>query len=79
MLNAAILVREDTLLRLRLEGQRYCLQWGWPGNWRVVYEGDALVHRRTVGGRTAKYEFRSVEQLRYDFERDAEEAQASRR
>jgi hypothetical protein len=79
MLKASILVDEDTMLRLRLEGQRYCLQWGWPGNWRVVYEGDGRTHRRVIGGRNAEYGFRSVEQLRYDFERDAEEAKASRR
>jgi hypothetical protein len=31
-------------------------------------------HRRKVRGRTLPYEFRSVEQLRYDFERDVEAA-----
>jgi hypothetical protein len=31
-------------------------------------------HRRRVGDRTSVYEFRSIEQLRYDFERDAENA-----
>ena len=35
-------------------------------------EGD--VHRRRAGDRVAGYEFRSIEQLRYDFERDAEDA-----
>ncbi|HYG55560.1 MAG TPA: hypothetical protein VD965_09730 [Burkholderiales bacterium] len=30
--------------------------------------------RRRVRGRTLPYEFRSVEQLRYDFEKDAETA-----
>ena len=33
----------------------------------VVYENG----RRRRGGRAAPYRFRSVEQLRYDFERDA--------
>jgi hypothetical protein len=28
--------------------------------------------RRRVRGRTTRYEFRSVEQLRYDFERDVQ-------
>lgn len=31
-------------------------------------------HRRRVRGRTLPYEFRSVEQLRYDFEQDLAEA-----
>jgi len=30
--------------------------------------------RRRVRGRSTAYEFRSVEQLRYDFERDVEAA-----
>jgi hypothetical protein len=30
--------------------------------------------RRRVRGRTSRYEFRSVEQLRYDFERDVQAA-----
>ena len=34
----------------------------------VVYENG----KRTVRGRTTPYQFRSVEQLRYDFERDVE-------
>jgi hypothetical protein len=35
---------------------------------------EYLNHRRKLRGRTAPYEFRSVEQLRYDFERDVEAA-----
>jgi hypothetical protein len=31
-------------------------------------------HRRRVRGRTLPYEFRSVEQLRYDFEEDVRSA-----
>ena len=34
-------------------------------------------HRRRVRGRARPYEFRSVEQLRYDFERDVRDAQGS--
>jgi hypothetical protein len=34
-------------------------------------------HRRRVRGRTRPYRFRSVEQLRYDFERDIRDAQGS--
>jgi hypothetical protein len=33
---------------------------------------DYAAGRRRVRGRSAPYEFRSVEQLRYDFERDVE-------
>ena len=32
-------------------------------------------HVRRARGRQSAYEFKSVEQLRYDFERDAEDAQ----
>ena len=41
-------------------------------DYRLSY-GDAVVYepgRRRVRGRSAPYEFRSVEQLRYDFEQD---------
>jgi hypothetical protein len=34
-------------------------------------------HRRRVRGRVRPYAFRSVEQLRYDFERDVKDAQAA--
>ena len=34
-------------------------------------------HRRRVHGRTRPYQFRSVEQLRYDFEQDVKDAQGS--
>ena len=41
---------------------RYCLNYG-----ALVEYRDG---RRKLRGRTSAYEFRSVEQLRYDFERD---------
>lgn len=41
----------------------------------VEYKGNGRRHSRTVRGRDSVYEFKSVEQLRYDFERDAEDAQ----
>ena len=50
------------LVRIRLEGNAYRLSYGDV----VVYEPG---HRR-VRGRSMPYEFRSVEQLRYDFEQD---------
>ena len=40
----------------------------------IEYRNDGTAHRRCVGARASAYEFRSVEQLRYDFERDVEEA-----
>jgi hypothetical protein len=39
----------------------------------VVYENNL----KTIRGRTAPYQFKSVEQLRYDFERDVREAGGS--
>jgi len=48
------------------EKQQYCLRYG-----------DIVEYRngmKRVRGRTTAYEFRSVEQLRYDFERDVEAA-----
>jgi hypothetical protein len=78
-MKASVLVDAGTMLEILQEGARYRLRWGWPGNWKVVYEGDASAHRRTIGGRSGKYEFRSVEQLRYDLERDAAEAEVTRR
>ena len=58
-----IVVLRDGLLRIELEDDgRYRLAYGD----RVVYQNG----RRTVRGRSAPYEFKSVEQLRYDFERD---------
>ncbi len=45
---------------------RYCLRYG-----ELVEYRDG---RRWIRGRPAAYEFRSVEQLRYDFERDVRAA-----
>jgi hypothetical protein len=49
-------------LTVRLEGKNYRLDYGGL----VIYENG----RRTVRGRTTAYAFRSVEQMRYDFEND---------
>ena len=60
-----IVLLRDAMVRVELDDElRYRLSYGE----RVVYENG----RRTVRGRSAAYEFRSVEQLRYDFERDVE-------
>ncbi|MGH8668322.1 MAG: hypothetical protein ACREUH_03740 [Burkholderiales bacterium] len=45
----------------------------------VLRYGDLVEyrdHRRRVRGRTRPYAFRSVEQLRYDIERDVRDAQS---
>jgi hypothetical protein len=52
------------IMRVHLDGDAYRLSYGDA----VVYENG----RRRLRGRWAPYEFRSVEQLRYDFERDVE-------
>ena len=58
-------VLQDVILEVRLEGDlKYRLRYGDL----VEYENG----RRTVRGRSSRYEFRSVEQLRSDFERDVE-------
>jgi len=58
-------ILRDAIVRLELDEQlRYRLSYGG----RVVYENG----RRTVRGRSSAYQLRSVEQLRYDFERDVE-------
>jgi hypothetical protein len=51
------------VLQLELRGDR---------GYRLAY-GELVEYtpgRRRVGGRTTAYELRSVEQMRYDFERD---------
>ena len=62
-----IVVMQDTILEIELAQDksrdlRYRLRYGDL----VEYENG----RRKVRGRSSRYEFRSVEQLRYDFERD---------
>jgi len=55
----------ERLVRIELHDDgRYRLSYGEL----VVYENA----RRQVQGRSTRYELRSVEQLRYDFERDVE-------
>ncbi len=57
----------DTVLEVELHDDlRYRLRYG-----ELVEYAD---HRRRLRGRAAAYEFRSVEQLRYDFERDVQAA-----
>ena len=42
----------------------------------VEFWSEGSRHRRWLADRISAYEFRSIEQLRYDFERDAEDALA---
>ena len=40
----------------------------------LEFWSEGVTHRRRAGDLVSTYEFRSIEQLRYDFERDAEDA-----
>jgi hypothetical protein len=62
---------DGRLLEMRVTAERrYRLRYGRPGAWQVRYEDGT----RRARGRRWRYEFRSVEQLRYDFERDVAHA-----
>jgi hypothetical protein len=62
MLHETVVLRE-VILEIELRADlRYRLRYGDL----VEYENG----RRRIRGRSSPYEFRSVEQLRYDFERD---------
>jgi len=57
-------VRPYGFFTVRTDGETYLLNY----NDLVVYENG----RRKVRGRVTPYEFKSVEKMRYDFERDVE-------
>ena len=62
--------------RVFLGGEVLAIELHADRRYRLAY-GDAVEYtpgRRRLKGRTLSYEFRSVEQLRYDFERDVEAA-----
>ena len=70
LLQEKVLLADGALLEIELDSKLgYVLRYGAL----VEYAG----HRRRVRGRELPYEFRSVEQLRYDFERDVEAAGGS--
>jgi len=55
-----------------LQGQTLTIELRDDRGYRLAY-GDLVEYtpgRRRLRGRTTPYEFRSVEQMRYDFERD---------
>ena len=66
-----LLLKENAgLLEVELHDDlTYVLRWGDLVEYRN--------HRRRVRGRARPYQFRSVEQLRYDFEKDVKDAQGS--
>jgi hypothetical protein len=64
MLLREIVLLGHSALRIQLDGEAYRLSYGDA----VIYENG----RRRLRGRWAPYDFRSIEQLRYDFERDVE-------
>jgi hypothetical protein len=61
-----IVVLSHAKVDVQLAGDHYRLSYADA----VIYENG----RRRIRGRWTPYEFRSVEQLRYDFERDVEAA-----
>lgn len=54
-------------------GLAYFIEYRLGAQRLLCYEGDMRDATRTRHGRAAPYAFRSIEQLRYDFERDLEE------
>jgi len=67
--------RVELLLWRSARGFAYRLECAHAGALLVRYDNETpRGHLRSVLGRVAPYEFRSVEQLRYDFERDAQAA-----
>jgi hypothetical protein len=65
-----IVILDEAILTVKFESEsRYCLRYGDL----VEYSNG----RRRVRGRALPYEFRSVEQLRYDFEQDVRAAGGS--
>jgi hypothetical protein len=76
MLDERVVLLEGLRIEICLEARdRYSLALLAKGELLVQYAGGGARHRRRVRGRESAYQFRSVEQLRYDFERDAEDAQ----
>ena len=78
MLEERIVLSGGRRVEISLEARgRYRLACLVQGELLVQYSGEGARHRRRVRGRESAYQFRSVEQLRYDFERDVADAQAA--
>jgi len=75
MFEECIVLENGFFMRIRFfHGEQYRLSFFGPGKLLVEYKGSSGRHGRAVRGRSAAYDFKSVEKLRYDFERDAEDA-----
>ncbi|TAK43196.1 MAG: hypothetical protein EPO29_05145 [Betaproteobacteria bacterium] len=77
MYEECIVLHGGSVLEIRLgRDLEYVLRLRKARNSLVEYcSNGASGHVRRARGRQSAYEFKSVEQLRYDFERDAEDAQ----
>jgi len=76
MLDERVVLPDGLRIEIRLQGGgRYRLACIARGELLVQYSCDGEGHRRRARARESEYEFRSVEQLRYDFERDVADAQ----
>jgi hypothetical protein len=76
MFEERVVLPGGEILELKLlDGLQYSLTARQGQKSLVGYKGNGTRHSRTLRGRDSAYEFKSVEQLRYDFERDAEDAQ----
>lgn len=72
MLEERLLLAKGFVIEIFLfAGHAYRLSCRKGNDLLVEYENDG----RKLNGRKSAYVFKSVEQLRYDFERDAENAQ----
>jgi hypothetical protein len=61
--------RLECSLRLTAGAPRYRLRYGRAGDWTVQFDNlGPRGHRQVLRGSARPYAFRSVEQLRYDFE-----------
>jgi len=75
MYEERVMLADGRRMELRLVSQEeYSLAVHRGARRLVEYRSEGRGHRRHLRGRELAYEFRSVEQLRYDFERDAEDA-----
>ncbi len=71
-----VLRTDGTRIKLRLwrdaQGPACRIEYLRRGEPLLRYEADSRGALRTLRGRAVSYAFRSIEQLRYDFERDLE-------
>ncbi|MEK6242997.1 MAG: hypothetical protein AABM33_00725 [Pseudomonadota bacterium] len=76
MFEERVVLPGEEILELKLLNElQYSLTFRQGQKTLVEYKGNGKKHSRTVRGRESAYEFKSVEKLRYDFERDARDAE----